>query len=107
MRYLLRLAEQLGGRGLIETGLAFQAEDTNGLKQAQRPQPIGVGRVFRRFERDLHMRLRREIVDLVRLGFLHDADDVGRISHIAVVQMEGNTLLVRIMDEMIDALGVE
>src|SRR5216684_5476699 len=33
---LLRLTEQLRGRGLIEAGLVFPAEDANGLKQAQR-----------------------------------------------------------------------
>jgi hypothetical protein len=92
---------------LIEAGLAFSAEDTNGFEQAEGPKRIGVGRVFRRFERDLHMRLRREIVDLIRLRFLHDADDVGRVGHIAVMQIEGNTLLVRIMYQMIDALGIE
>ena len=107
LRYLLRLTEQLGGRGLIEAGLFFQAEDTDRLEQAQRPQPVGVGRVFRRFERNLYVRLRREIVNLVRLGFLHDADDVGCIGDIAVVQMEGNALLVRVVNEMVDALGVE
>jgi hypothetical protein len=53
------------------------------------------------------VRLRREIVNLVRLGFLRDADDVGCIGDIAVVQMEGHALLVRVVNEMVDALGVE
>jgi hypothetical protein len=51
--------------------------------------------------------LRREIVDLVRLRFLHNADDVSRVGHIAVMQMEGNTLLVRIMNQIVNALGIE
>ena len=88
-------------------GLAFPAQDADRLEQAQRPKPVGIGGIFRRLERDLHMRLRGEIVNLVRLGFLHDADDIGRVGHVAIVQMEGNALLVRIMDEMVDALGVE
>ena len=88
-------------------GSCFPAENADGLEQAKRAKPIGIGGVFRRFERDLHMRLRREIVDLVRLRFLHDADDIGRVGHIAVMQLEGNALLVRIMHEMVDALGVE
>ncbi len=110
-RFLLRnlphLAEQLGGRGLIEASLGFAAEDTNGLEQAQRSKPIGVGRIFRRLERDLHMRLRREVVDLIRLRFLHNADDIGRVGHVAVMHMEGNPLLVRIMNQVVDALGIE
>jgi hypothetical protein len=76
----------------------------NGFQQAQRPKSIGVGGVFRRLERQLHMRLRREVVDLVGLSFLHDADDVGRV---AIMHMEGNTLLVRIVNPVIDTLGIE
>ena len=83
---------------MIEASLGFAAEDTNGLEQAQRSKSIGVGRIFRRLERDLHMRLRREVVDLVRLRFLHNADDIGRVGHVAVMHMEGNPLLVRIMN---------
>ena len=51
--------------------------------------------------------LRREIVDLVRLGLLHDADDIGRVGHVAIVQMEAKSLLMRIMDEVVDAGGIE
>src|SRR5262249_2447116 len=107
VRDLPHLAEQLGGRGLIEASLVFPAEDTNGLEQAQCSKSIGVGRIFRRLERYLHMRLRREIVDLIRLRFLHNADDVSRVGDIAVVQMEGNTLLVRMMNQMVDPRGIE
>ena len=76
-------------------------------QQPKRPEPIGIGRVFRRLERDLNVRLRREIVDLVRLRFLNDADDIGRIGHISIVEIERNPFLVRILDQMIDALGIE
>ena len=88
LRDLLCLAEQLGRGRLIETGLLFPAEDTDGLEQAQRSKPVGIGGVFRSFERDLHMRLGREIVNLVRLRFLHDADDISRVGHVAVMQVE-------------------
>jgi len=107
LRDLLHFAEQLRSRSLIEAGLVLPAENADGLKQAQGDKPVGVGGVFRGFKRDLHMRLGREIVDLVGLGFLHDADDIGCIGDIAIVQLEGNALLVRVVDEMVDALGVE
>jgi len=87
LRNLLCLTEQLGRGRLIETSLPFPAEDTDGLEQAQRSEPVGIG-LFRGFERDLHMGLGREIVNLVRLRFLHDADDIGRVGHIAVMQVE-------------------
>ncbi len=88
LRDLLHLAEQFRGGGLIEAGLPFPAENADGLEQAQRSEPVRVGGVFRRLERDLHMRLRREIVDLVGLRLLHDADDVGGVGQVAIVQMK-------------------
>src|SRR5437899_553615 len=105
LRDLLSLAKQLGCRGLIESSLVLAAENANGFEQAQSTDTVGVDSVFRRFERDLYMRLRGEIINFIRLRFLHDADDVGRIRHIAVMQMEGNASLVRLAYEMVDTGG--
>jgi hypothetical protein len=51
--------------------------------------------------------LRSESVDLVRLHGLHDADQVGRVGQVAVVQDESAALLVRILVQVIDAIRVE
>ena len=51
--------------------------------------------------------LRREVVDLVGLHLLHDVDQAGGIGHVAVVQHEPTLVLVRILVEVIDAVGVE
>ena len=107
LRDLLHLAEQLGGRCLVKTGLASQAEDADGFEQAQSSESIGIGGIFRGLERNLHVRLRREIVDLVRLRLLDDANDVGRVGHIPVVQMERHAFLVRIVNELVDAFRIE
>ena len=53
------------------------------------------------------MGLRSEIVDLVWLRLLHDANEVGRIGHVAVVQDELLVRLVRVLIEMLDATRVE
>jgi len=53
------------------------------------------------------MRLCGEVVDLVGLRFLHDTDDVRRVGHVAIMHMERNALLVRIMNQVIDTFGVE
>ena len=65
---------------------SLDAENADGLEQAQRAERVGIGGVFRRLERHLHVALRGEIVDLVGLRLLHDADQVGRIGHVAVMQ---------------------
>ena len=78
-------------------------EDADRLEQAQRAERVGVGGVFRRLEADLHMALGGEIVDLVGLRLLHDADQVGRVGQVAVVQEEAGVGVVRVLVEVIDA----
>ena len=53
------------------------------------------------------MALRGQIVDLVRLRLLHDADQVGRIGHVAIVRDEPQIFLVRILIHVLDAASVE
>ena len=53
------------------------------------------------------MRLRGEVINLVGLRFLHDANDVGRVGHIAIVHMKSNALLVRVVNQVVYALGIE
>ena len=73
----------------------------------KRADRVGVRRVFRRLERDGHVALRRQVVDLVGLHLLDDADEIGRIGQIAIMQLEPHVLLVRILVQMIDAIGIE
>jgi hypothetical protein len=51
--------------------------------------------------------LRGEIVDFVGLHFLDDADQIRRVGQVAVLQEETDVRLVRIMVQMIDAIGVD
>jgi hypothetical protein len=53
------------------------------------------------------MALRGQIVDLVGLYLLHDADQVGGVGQVAVMQVQSHAALVRILIKMIDAVGIE
>ena len=53
------------------------------------------------------MRLRAEVVDFVGLDLLDDPDQVGRVGQIAVVQNELAVVDMRILIQMVDAVGVE
>jgi hypothetical protein len=53
------------------------------------------------------VRLRRQVVDLVRLDLLHDAGQVGTVGQVTVVQHEALVSGVRVLVDVIDALGVE
>jgi hypothetical protein len=103
----LHQAVQLGGGRLVKARLLLQAQNADGLQHAQRPQGVDVGRVFRRLEGDLHVGLGGQIVDLVRLDLLDDADQVGRVGQVPVVQEKPATLLVRVLVEVIHAIRVE
>ncbi len=53
------------------------------------------------------MRLRSEVVDFVGLDLLDDADEAGAVGQITVVQDEAAAGLVRVLVEVVDAVGVE
>ena len=107
LRDLLHFAEQFRSGGLIETGLLFQPQHADGLQKAQGTQGVHIGGVLGRFEGDLHMALGRQIVDLVRLHFLHDADQIAGVGKIPVVQYELAAFLVRPLIKMVDTVRIE
>ncbi len=53
------------------------------------------------------MTLGAEVVDFIGLGFLHDADKVAGVTQVAIVQLEVGVLDVRVLVDVVDALGVE
>ena len=82
-------------------------QDAHRLEQAQRAERVGIGGVLGGLEADLDVALRRQIVDLVGLGLLDQADQVGGVGQVAVVQEEACLVLVRVGVEMVDPAGVE
>ena len=71
------------------------------------PERVRVRGVLGGLERNADMTLRRQVVDLIRLRLLHDADQIGGIGQVAVVQVQANATVMRILVEMIDAIGIE
>ena len=75
----LHFAVKFRRRSLIETRFRGKTEDANRLEQAKGAERIRIGGIFRRLETDLDMALRGEIVDLVGLDLLDNADQIRRI----------------------------
>src|SRR5581483_5364655 len=107
LRDLLHQAVELRSRRLIEARLVFQTEDADGFEQSQRSERVAVGRVLRLLERHCDVRLRGKVVQLVRLHLLHHVQQARRIRHVAVMQDQLAIAGVRILIQIVDAIGVE
>jgi hypothetical protein len=79
----LDLAVELRCRRLIKTYALFHIQNSDGLEQPQ--STISIRRVFRRFERYLHMTLGGKVINLIRLRLLDDPNEVGSVRHVPVV----------------------
>jgi hypothetical protein len=53
------------------------------------------------------VRLRRQIVDLVGLGFLDDAYQVGAVGHVSIVEDQPLIRFVGVLIEMFDPTRIE
>ena len=107
LRNLLHQAVQLAGAGLVETGFFLQAQDANGLQQAQGADCVYVCGVFRAFETHRHMAHGAQVIDLVWLSLLHDADEIAGVGQVAVVEFEVRVVDVWVLVDVVDAPSVE
>ena len=55
----------------------------------------------------MDMALRRKVIDFVRLGFLHDPNEVRCIRHIAIVQPKPHIAFMRVLVKVINPPGIE
>ena len=107
LRDFLHLAVEFAGAGLVEAGFLFEAEDADGVEQAQYAEGIRVGGVFGFFEADSNVALGGEIVDLVGLGLLDDPDEARTVRHIAMMEEEAHIYFVTILDKVVNSVCIE
>ena len=107
LRNLLHQAIQLAGAGLVKAGFLLQLQDPNRFENAQGTNAVGVGGVFGFFKAHAHMALGGQVVDLVGLHLLNDANQAGRVSQVAMVQDELAVFDVWVLVQVVNAVGVE
>ena len=101
-----RAAEHLTGRCLVEAGLDPALADR--LQYADRAQSSNVRSVFGHVEAHAHVRLRRQVIDLLRLDAVDQFQHISRGGNIPIMQMQVRPVLhMRIFIDMIDAVRVE
>ena len=98
--HLLHLAEQLGRGGLVDAAGLGQAAQPHRLQDAQHAGGVHVGGVFGHVKADLHVALRRQVVDLVGADAADDRHQAHRVAQIAEMQVEAGVAL-----QMGDALA--
>lgn len=104
---LLNRAVKLGCRSLVEACLPLQAKDPDRLEQAQHAGRISICSIFRGFRAHADVALGGKVVDLGRPDLLDQADQIGRIGHVAIVHQKRHIRDLPVLIEMIDARGIE
>ena len=107
LRRLHDFPVQLRGGRLVEPRGVLQPGDAQGFEKPQGTHGHHFRGIFRNFERHRHVALRRKVVDLVGLDLPDDANQIGGIDHVAVVQDEVALGLMRVLVEMVDPFGVK
>mmetsp|Transcript_8622 Transcript_8622/g.19669 ORF Transcript_8622/g.19669 Transcript_8622/m.19669 type:complete len:344 (-) Transcript_8622:53-1084(-) len=100
LRNLLHQAVKLRRGCLVEPRRLLQTYRPDRLQDAQRAHAIGLRGVLRFLEGDLDVRLRGQVVDLIRLDLGHDGHQVRAVDHVSVVQ-------VHLVEDVVDPCGVE
>ena len=92
---------------MVKTGLLLQPQDADGFEQAQSAQAVHISGVLGALKTYSHMALCAQVVDFIRLGFLHDAYQVTGVTQVAIVQFEAGILYVLVLIDVVYALGIE
>jgi hypothetical protein len=96
------------GRGrLVEPALLDEAGLADGLEDADGAEADDVARVFRDVEGHAHVRLRAEVVYLVRLELVEKLHHLHRVGEVAVVKEELHAVDMRVAVKVVDAARVE
>jgi hypothetical protein len=90
-------AVKLTGRSLIETCLFLQPQNPDGFEKPQCAKGIRIGRILRRLKGNLDMALGGDVVYLVRLNILHNADQVRGVGEVAIVHNESHIRFMAVL----------
>jgi len=107
LRNFLHQAIKFAGARLVKAGFLLQAQNANGFQNAQRAYAVHIGGVFRAFKAHGHMAHGAQVVNFVGLGFLNDSNQVAGVAQVAVMQFEARVVNVRVLVDVVYALGVE
>src|SRR3972149_2958879 len=88
--------------------MSFYPALPDGLQDAHGAEPCDITGVFRQIEAHPHMRLSRQVVNLIRLHVVDQLDQVARSGYISVMQVQIDAVaIVRIAVDVVNALGVK
>ena len=92
---------------MIEFDLLFESTCSNGIQDPQNSDPINIRRMFRHIKANLDMTHGSQVVDFGGSYICNNGDEIGRITKISIMQIEGNALLMSILVQVMNARRVE
>ena len=98
---------QFRGRRLIDTGFIAQTQQTYGFQNTQGAYTVGIGCVLGRIETHFYVTHGCQVINFIGLHLLNDTGDVHRVGKVAIVQYQIAVLHMRILIQVIDAVGIE
>ena len=98
-------AEHFARGRLIEA--AFYSRKPHGLQQSQCACCYNVGSKLRHIKADLNVTLRTQVVHFIGFEIMQQRGERTAIRKVGVVQKEPGAGLVKISEDMIDAISVE
>src|SRR5579872_40176 len=100
-----RRAEHFRTGGLVKSG--FDSAAANGFQNPHGAESGNVAGVFGNLKADLDVTLRGEVINFIRRQLVDQIENPFGAAQISVVQAQSRTFLVRILIDVVDALGVE
>ena len=104
---LLDLAVHLGRGRLVVSDLLDQTRLPDRLEDPLGAEAVDVARVFWNVERDPDVRLRAQVVDLVRLELVEQLHHLDRVREVSVVEKQPHAIHVGVAVKMVDPARVE
>lgn len=107
LRDFLNLSVQFTCRSLVEFDFLFHTSSSDSIQHTKHTNTITIRSVFGHVEGNLHVTHCSQVVNFGWFHFRDDADKVGGIAQISIMQVELDSSLVTIFVDVVDATGVE
>jgi hypothetical protein len=103
----LDLSVQFTGGSLVESDFLFHASRSNSIQHTKHTYTITVSSIFGHIEGDFDVTHGTQVVDFLRLDLGNDADKIGGVAQVTIMQKKLDSSIMTILVDVIDTSSVE